>query len=139
MVWPVKLRTRRNGCWTTTRGIAGCWGGARRAEEIPKPENSLMAELQGMPHLGLFSFQVFPIVLAGLGADRDLVDNGQPIAFDSINLARVVGHDANLPEPEIAKDLAADAVIALVGGQAQLQVGFHGIQAFFLKGVGVKL
>ena len=44
-----------------------------------------------------------------------------------------------LRQPEVDEDLGADAVVAQVGGQAELEVGVDGVEALLLELVGAQL
>ena len=95
--------------------------------------------LQLVAQLGFFGGQVVAIVFAGFDADGDFFYDREAVAFDAVNFFGVVGHDADFSQAEIAEDLAADAVVAFVDGEAESLVGFDGVVAFFLEGVGVEL
>ena len=51
----------------------------------------------------------------------------------------IVGQKPHRPDPEILEDLDADAIVALVGLEAEALVGFDGIEPLILKLVGADL
>ena len=71
--------------------------------------------------------------------ERDALDDLEPVAADRDVLGRVVGHQAHLAHAEVAQDLAADAVVADVGREAELLVGRDGVVALVLQLVGLQL
>ena len=71
--------------------------------------------------------------------DRDLVGHAQAVALEADDLLRVVRQQADLAEPEVDEDLGADAVVAQVGRQAELQVRVDGVEALLLELVGAQL
>ena len=71
--------------------------------------------------------------------DRHLVGHAQAVALEAHDLLRVVGEQADRAEPEVHEDLGADAVVAQVGGQAELEVGVDGVEALLLEPVGAQL
>src|SRR3954447_13623362 len=94
---------------------------------------------QPMPQLQPLRLQVPLIVLARHHLYRYVVDDAQAVSLQAVNLLGVVGHDADLADAEVAKDLRADAVIALVDWQAQPLVRLDRIQPLLLQLVGVQL
>src|SRR5688500_280688 len=92
-----------------------------------------------MSHPRLLRLKIPAVVLAGLDLDRDFLDDVQAVTFDAANLLGVVRHDADVAQAEGAEDLAADAVVALVGGQTEAQVRVDGVEALLLKRVRVQL
>ena len=59
---------------------------------------------------------------------------GQPVL-----LVRVVAQEPDLVQAHLRQDLRGSLVAAGVHRQAQLLVGFHGVKAGFLEGVGLDL
>ena len=49
----------------------------------------------------------------------------------------VIGEEAHFRNTQVSEDLGAGAILPLIGGKAESEVGFDGIQAFFLQAVGV--
>src|SRR5436305_6364041 len=94
--------------------------------------------LQPMPKLLALGFQVMPIVRPRITPDGDFFDDLQAVSVDAVDLFGVVGHQLNLALSKVTEDLAAYSVIALIDRQAEPNVGFDGIQTFFLERVSVE-
>ncbi len=71
--------------------------------------------------------------------ERDAFDDVEPEALEAAVLHGVVGHEAHRGDPEVDQDLGADAVLAVVDRQAELEVGVDGVVALFLEVVGPQL
>src|SRR5262245_1481242 len=95
--------------------------------------------LQTMPQPRLLGLEVLAVVLARLDLDGDLFHDMQAVSLNAINLLGVVGHDADILQAQIAEDLAADAVVAFVGGKSQSQIRIDRIESLLLKLVCVQL
>ena len=54
--------------------------------------------------------------------DRNPLDDLEPVRAEPDDLARVVREKPDLAEAEVRQDLRADAVIAEIGGEAELDV-----------------
>ena len=92
-----------------------------------------------MPHLFLLGAHIFFVGGAATHLNGLTADDFDPVAFQTDDLARVVGHDAELADAQIKEYLRADAVIAEVRLEAELFVGFNGVVALILKGIGLQL
>ena len=89
-----------------------------------------------------FSRLVAQVGAAALGRrdlQRHALDDLQAVAVEGDVLARVVGHQAHLAHAEVAQDLGADAVVALVGAEAELLVGLDRVVPLLLQLVGAQL
>ena len=75
----------------------------------------------------------------GCTSSGHALDDLEPVAVDRDVLGRVVRHQAHLAHAEVAQDLAADAVVADVGREAELLVGRDGVVALVLQLVGLQL
>ncbi len=84
--------------------------------------------MENVPELLLLGAQVVQVVLVGLDLERHALDDLEAVALDARALPRVVGDEADLPDAEIGEDLGADAVVAQVGGEAELLVGLDGVE-----------
>src|SRR5687767_5815622 len=80
---------------------------------------------------------------AGVLGSRDLERNPfgdrQLVPLDADQLARVVGEQSHRADAEVAKDLHADAVVALIGLEAETLVRFHRVEPLILQLVGADL
>ena len=56
-----------------------------------------------------------------------------------VGLRRVVGEQPDALDAELVEDRRADAVVAVVDGQAELEVGVDGVEALVLQLVGPQL
>src|SRR5207247_8279532 len=53
--------------------------------------------------------------------------------FDPDDLLRIVREDADRRQSEVGKDLVADAVVAHVGREAELEIRLHRVEAALLQ------
>lgn len=95
--------------------------------------------MEHVPHLFLLGAHIFFVGGAATHLNGLTADDFDPVAFQTDDLARVVGHDAELADAQIKEYLRADAVIAEVRLEAELFVGFNGVVALILKGIGLQL
>src|SRR5687767_582998 len=113
----------------TGSGDTGRCGGLAH----PSDRGELVAELF------LFRLEVSPRE----GGRRDFEGNPfrhrELIALDTDELPRVVRQEAHRTDPEIAQNLDADAVVALIRLEAQALVRLHRIEALILELVGANL
>src|ERR1035437_6022307 len=91
-----------------------------------------------MPELISFGREIALVLGVRGNDDRQLLDDGQPVAGD-VQLARVVGEQADGREPEIDENLVADPPLPLVRAEAELQVGLDRVVAALLQLVGLEL
>jgi hypothetical protein len=90
-------------------------------------------------HLVALRAEVGAVVVGGGDLDGELLDDLEAVAGDGVDLLGVVGEEAHLADAEVEEDLRAGAVLAEVGGQAELEVGLDGVGALVLEGVGLEL
>ena len=83
--------------------------------------------------------QVLLVVRVGRVHDRHLLGDRQAVALQPADLLRVVREDADAGEPEVDEDLRADAVVAQVDGQPELEVRVDRVVALVLQVVGAQL
>src|SRR5215212_8267095 len=81
-----------------------------------------------MAHLFLFRLQIPSRRIGGGNFEWNPFANRQAVALDANELARVVAHQAHTPHAQLAENLDAHPVIALVGLEAEALVGFHGVE-----------
>jgi len=77
--------------------------------------------------------QIVDIVGRWVRLNRNLLDDFYAVNFEPIDFLRVVGENFNLLEAQVAKNLCAYAIIALVGRKAKLDIRIHGIESLFLQ------
>ena len=95
--------------------------------------------VQRVAHAVALGTQVVLVVRVGDVLDRDLLAHRQAVALQAADLLRVVREDADRAQAEVDEDLRPDAVVAQVGGQAELEVGLDGVQSALLQLVGPQL
>src|SRR6185503_5730682 len=83
--------------------------------------------------------EVPAVLVVRLDLDRLLRDGREPVAGDPGDLPRVVRQDADRGQPEVGEDLRADAVLARIGLEAELEVGLDRVEALLLQLVGAEL
>ena len=74
-------------------------------------------------------------MFSGFGRDceRHPLDDLEAEALEAAVLGGVVGHEPHRGDAEVDEDLRADAVLAAVDGQAELDVGVDGVAALVLQ------
>ena len=92
-----------------------------------------------MAHPVALGHQVADVLGVGAHRQRHALDDVQAVAVQADPLGRVVGQQPHRPHAEVDEDLRADAVVAGVGGQAELEVGVDGVVAGVLQLVGLQL
>src|SRR5579871_637249 len=83
--------------------------------------------------------QIAAVLVVRSGLEGYLVDDREPEAFDAGELLRVVREEPDRAEAEVREDLVADPVFAGVGGEAERDVGLHGVESAGLEVIGPKL
>jgi hypothetical protein len=66
-------------------------------------------------HAKLLGFEVFAVVLIGSDDNGYVLHNVKTIAFETYTLYGIVADETNLANAQFAKNLCANAIIALVG------------------------
>ena len=92
-----------------------------------------------MSHAVSLGFEVSLIVFVGSGLDGDILYDFQSVGLQSDTFYGVVCHQAHFVYTEMAQHLCSTAIVALIGFEAQMGVGIHGVVAFFLKLIGGNL
>ena len=75
----------------------------------------------------------------GQHVERHPLDDLETVALEAAVLGRIVGHQPHRRHAEVDEDLRADAVLAGVGREAELDVGLDGVAALVLQRVGAQL
>ena len=70
---------------------------------------------------------------------RDPLDDLETVALEAAVLRGVVRHQPHRRDAEVDEDLRADAVLARVGREAELDVRLDGVAALVLQGVRAQL
>ncbi len=86
-----------------------------------------------------FRGEVARVLGVGLDLERHLLDDGQSVAVEPRELARVVREDADRGQPEIGEDLVADPPFPRVGRKPEREVGLDGVEAVRLQLVRLQL
>src|ERR1700756_5522571 len=95
--------------------------------------------LEQVAELIFLGLQVALVVRIRRDGDWNPFDHLEAEALQTVDLLRVVGEQPYLPDAEVVEDLAADAVVALVGRVAERFVGLDSVHTFVLEVVGVQL
>src|SRR4051812_9358912 len=82
-----------------------------------------------MAELISLDVQIAQVLAGWAGDERHPLHDLQVVALEADELPRVVGHDADRGETEVAQDLRADAVVPKVGREAQALIGLDGVGA----------
>src|SRR5260221_3241627 len=94
---------------------------------------------QDVAELFLLRLQVPPVRIGGRDLDGQAAHDLEAVAFEADELPRVVGEQTDLLHPELDQDLRADAVVALVGLEAERLVGLDRVLALVLELIGHQL
>src|SRR5262245_17691446 len=78
---------------------------------LSMPGDGSLELIQGVPQLVPLGTQVLEIVEVRLGAERDLIDDVQPVAVEAGDLLRIVGEEPHPPDPQVLEDLGPQAVL----------------------------
>ena len=92
-----------------------------------------------MAHLDFLDRQVALVELVGVDLERHAARDLEAVALEAGALGRVVGHQADAREAEVCEDLGADAVVAQIRREAELDVGFDCVAALVLQRIGAHL
>src|SRR3954453_20248491 len=95
--------------------------------------------MQLVAQLRSLRLEVAAILRVRRNLDRHLLDDAEAEPLDSGHLLRVVRQDADRAESEVGENLASDAVLAKIRGEAELEVGLHGVEPGLLQLVGLAL
>ncbi len=95
--------------------------------------------LQLVAELELLGAQVGQVLVVRGHQQRHAADDAQVVALELDELRRVVAHEPQRGDAQVGQDLGADVVRARVDGQAELEVGLHGVAALILQTVRVHL
>jgi len=90
-------------------------------------------------HLVALGFEV--ALEGGLGRDRggEALDDLDAGGFEGFDLFRVVGEETDLGEAELLEDGGGQLEVTAVGLEAELEIGFDGVEALILQFVGAEL
>src|SRR5438445_6516511 len=91
-----------------------------------------------MAHLVAFGVEVRAVRRVRTDLDRDPLDDLEAIERHA-RLLRVVGEDARAPHAKVHEDLDADAVLAVIGLEAEAFVRLDGVEALVLQRVRAQL
>jgi len=70
---------------------------------------------------------------------RNPLRDFEPVPLQPHDLARIVGDQPDLAQPEVAENLRADPIIPQIGREPQMLVRLHGVHPRFLERIGVDL
>src|SRR6266571_7975718 len=124
---------------------SSCSGSPSRSSSSPGQRSlivDLVAEIlvmQPVPELVPLGREVARVLGSWVRLDRNLLGDLQAEAFDAGDLLRIVRQQTNGRQPQHREDLVADAVVAHVRLEAELEVRLDRIEAVLLQLVGTQL
>src|SRR5690349_15071245 len=92
-----------------------------------------------MPELLLLGAEVREVTAARRDLERHALRDLDPVPLQAEHLPGIVGEQPHPTETEIAQDLRADAVVAEILLEAELEVGLDGVPTLVLERVGADL
>lgn len=92
-----------------------------------------------MSHLLLFCFEISFVDLVWFDDDGNGVLYLDAMCGQSDSFGGIVSDETDVGGLEIAQNLRADAVVALIGFESEFKIGFYRIAAQFLQMVGTEL
>src|SRR6185436_19406218 len=126
---PRSGRIRYRGCRRRRRG----WWPPRIARlTLPRPLAISSHAAKLVTELLFLGLQVAVRHLRRRNLERQPLGHREAVAFEADQLARVVGEQAHRADAEVLQDLDADAVVALIGFEAEPLVGFDGVEPLLL-------
>lgn len=84
----------------------------------------------------LFSRQVGIILTVRIDHNRDPGKNFDAMLLQASDFVRIIREQTHASDAQITEDARGHAVVPQIGCEAQSDIGFHGIQTFFLQRVG---
>lgn len=96
-------------------------------------------QVQSVPHSLFFGLQIAQVVGIRHHFDRNVADNLQAVSLQADTLDGIVSEEFHLLDAELAQNLGSAAIVTLVGLEAEVYVGFHRVEAFFLQFIGGNL
>ena len=92
-----------------------------------------------MPHAVLLRPEIELVELVGSYLDGDVLDNRKTIRLEADTLHRIVGHQAHLRDTQMAEDLGADTIVALVSLVSETNIRVDRVHAVLLEFVRLHL
>lgn len=89
-------------------------------------------QVKVVPHAVALRLQVAIVVFRGRHLNGHVLHNLQSVCLQAYALLGVVGHQAHLVHSEVAQHLRSAAVVALIGLEAEVGIGVHGVESLFL-------
>ena len=96
-------------------------------------------DVQQVTHLGVLGVHIELVFLVASHLNRLAANDLEPETVETVDLGRVVGHEAELVDAEIGKDRSACAILAQVGSEAEGEVRLDGVHALILQVIGAQL
>src|SRR5262249_51282031 len=94
---------------------------------------------QEVSELRLLGPEVVDVARVGLDLERGARHDGDAVGLEPGDLLRVVGQQAHALDAEVAQDLGADAVVAQIFLEAELEVRLYRVAPAILQGVRADL
>src|ERR1043166_2563001 len=113
----------------------------RPVKERPtsRGSSSELNRRQQVTELLFLRLQVASCRLRRRNLDGHALAHDETVARDAIELAWIVAEEPERTDAEIAKDLDAGTIVAMIGAEAQTLVGFDRVAAFVLQGIRADL
>src|SRR5690242_14421152 len=108
-----------------TKATKRSWESPSRASRASCPGGSNARQL--VPELFFLGLEIPPREFRRRDLERQRLDDRQAVALEAHELPRVVCEEPHRPHAERAQNLRADAVVALVGLEAELLVRLDGV------------
>src|SRR5260221_10107795 len=92
-----------------------------------------------VPELLFLGLQIPPRRCVGRNFQRQPLGYREAVSLDADELARIITQKPHRPNPQLAQNLNADAVIPLIGLESEPFVGFDRVEPLVLQLVGANL
>ena len=92
-----------------------------------------------MPELFFLGLEISPRRLRRWNFEREPLAHRLPVPFDSDKLPRVVAEQTHRADAELAENLNAQSIVALIRLESKPLVRLDGVQSFILQLVGADL
>ena len=86
-----------------------------------------------MSHAFLFRTHISSVEGGWRDFDRNIFDDFKSESLESLAFYWIVGHQSHFFDAKHIEDLCAHAIVTFVGCVSQVEVGFNGVESFFLK------
>src|SRR3990172_2045388 len=92
-----------------------------------------------MPELSLLCLEINKVPFVRVDLHRDPLNDLEAVSFETDDLLGIVCHEPHLSDPEIDKDLRADAIVPQVGLEPELDIRLDRVHALVLELICLEL